>query len=379
MLQLLFGLVFTFIIIPMSWAEPFWGSKTSQPLDTLSQKLKPGQFIWKGDSIPAGPTVAEINLAEQRFYLYRNGVLIGLSTTSTGKYKRSTPTGIFSVLSKIRYHRSRKYNNAPMPYTQHITRSGIAMHAGYLPGYPASHGCIRLPSAFAQRLFKSSYIGMPVVISRHKTTLKKERILSANEAFRWQPEKSDAGAVSILISRADQRILVYRHSIEIGRAKFSLISPDKAFGTHAYLLHQKKEGKINPFLNQNVTAAWVTIALPGFPKAKETFLGQSLLQRIKIPLEFAKAINSILTPGTSLYITDSSILQHEISDLALTALLRHQQPVPVIKPQTPMIKIAKEKSTKDLIEIERLKKDMSNLQNQVEQIKNELNSIEKQL
>ncbi len=166
MFRIISFLVSTILLAPALCAEPFWGSKVSQPIDIKPQKLKPGQFFWRGNSVPAGPMMAIVKLTEQKVYVYRNDTLIGISTTSTGKRKRSTPTGVFNVLGKSRFHRSRKYNNAPMPYTHWLTSKGIAMHAGKLPGYPASHGCIRLPSQFARLLFESSSVGMQVIITR---------------------------------------------------------------------------------------------------------------------------------------------------------------------------------------------------------------------
>src|SRR3546814_12301464 len=82
-----------------------------------------------------------------------NGVLIGISTISSGTAGHETPTGIFTILQKKVDHKSNLYDDAPMPYMQRLTWSGIAMHAGNLPGYPASHGCIRLPLDFAERLY----------------------------------------------------------------------------------------------------------------------------------------------------------------------------------------------------------------------------------
>jgi lipoprotein-anchoring transpeptidase ErfK/SrfK len=158
-------LILTFFVTPTLVAEPFWGSKISQAIDTAPHKLRPGQFIWKSSAVPLGPMMAVVRLAEQKVYVYRNDALIGVSTVSTGSRKRRTPTGIFTVLNKSRFHRSKKYNNAPMPYAQWLTSKGIAMHAGKLPGYPASHGCIRMPSQFARFLFESSPVGMRVVIT----------------------------------------------------------------------------------------------------------------------------------------------------------------------------------------------------------------------
>jgi len=99
--------------------------------------------------------------------VYDNGTPIASSPISSGTAGHSTPTGVFSVIQKERWHRSNLYSNAPMPYMQRITWSGVALHAGVLPGYPASHGCIRLPEAFAVRLWSMTKIGARVVVTRN--------------------------------------------------------------------------------------------------------------------------------------------------------------------------------------------------------------------
>ena len=106
-----------------------------------------------------------IDLNRQRAYVHREGVCIGVSTISTGKRGYETPTGDYTVLEMQRVHHSNRYDNAPMPYMQRLTEYGMAMHGGHLPGYPASHGCIRLPLAFARDLYSESYIGMKVTIT----------------------------------------------------------------------------------------------------------------------------------------------------------------------------------------------------------------------
>jgi lipoprotein-anchoring transpeptidase ErfK/SrfK len=96
--------------------------------------------------------------------VYRAGQLIGVSTVSTGKEGKETPAGIFPILEKKRTHFSRKYDNAPMPFMQRLDQYGIALHAGAIPGYPASRGCVRLPAAFAAKLFAMTDVGDKVVI-----------------------------------------------------------------------------------------------------------------------------------------------------------------------------------------------------------------------
>src|SRR3984893_7865432 len=148
---------------------PFWGAKTSVPIDTPLDKLKKGEFLWIGDAVTSGPIVMVVSVTEQRAYVYRNGILIGATTVSTGRPGHVTPTGVFTVLQKQKEHRSTIYDGAPMPYMERLTWGGIALHAGGLPGYPESHGCIHLPSEFAQRLFDISPNGMTVVIGTEQT------------------------------------------------------------------------------------------------------------------------------------------------------------------------------------------------------------------
>ncbi len=126
--------------------------------------LRPGQYLWRNIPESAGPERVVISLSDQLAYLYRGNALVAVATISSGTGDRPTPTGIFSVLGKKPMHRSRKYDNAPMPFTQFIDRWGVAMHAGYNPGRPASHGCIRLPSAFAKKLYTVTDIGTPVIV-----------------------------------------------------------------------------------------------------------------------------------------------------------------------------------------------------------------------
>lgn len=116
-----------------------------------------------GVPLPPAPTVRDmlahgvvivVSKASQRMYVYRDGVLWNETPVSTGKRGHSTPAGVFAILQKRVKHRSNLYGNAPMPYMQRLTWTGIALHAGHVPGYPASHGCIRMSRAFAAELYK---------------------------------------------------------------------------------------------------------------------------------------------------------------------------------------------------------------------------------
>jgi hypothetical protein len=134
-------------------------------LDVFGPKaLKPGQFLWRDVPEAAGPQRVVISLSDQLAYVYRGETLVAVSTISSGQPGRDTPTGIFSVLDKRPMYRSKKYDNAAMPWMQRIDEYGVALHAGYNPGTPASHGCVRLPPAFAKKLYSVTDIGTTVYI-----------------------------------------------------------------------------------------------------------------------------------------------------------------------------------------------------------------------
>lgn len=114
---------------------------------------------------PSGPVYAVVSVGDQHVSIYDKTGRIARSRVSTGMAGHRTPTGVFSVIGKERWHRSNIYSGAPMPFMQRITWSGVAMHAGVVPGYPASHGCIRLPPSFAQQLFGMTKMGARVLVS----------------------------------------------------------------------------------------------------------------------------------------------------------------------------------------------------------------------
>lgn len=126
--------------------------------------LSPGEFVWEPGNT-SGPVEIIVSIPMQIAYVYRSGELIGTSTVSTGRPGNDTPTGRFNILQKRRTHFSNIYDNAPMPFMQRLTWDGIALHAGAIPGTPASHGCVRLPLAFARHLFSATALGATVVIT----------------------------------------------------------------------------------------------------------------------------------------------------------------------------------------------------------------------
>lgn len=128
-----------------------------------AKRPKPGQYLWRKGSFAGEPRVV-ISLSDQLAYLYRGEELVAVAAISSGTDDKPTPKGIFSVMLKKPMHRSQKYDNAPMPFMQMFDKYGTALHAGHNPGYPASHGCVRLPSEFAKRLYAVTDLGATVMI-----------------------------------------------------------------------------------------------------------------------------------------------------------------------------------------------------------------------
>lgn len=133
-------------------------------------RLKPGQYVWIPQDRYEGPMKIVVVLDTQRVYVFQNDKLIGFSTISSGKKGKETPIGAFNILQKNIDHKSNLYSNAPMPYMQRLTWDGIAIHGGHLPGYPASHGCIRLPLPFAKSLFAITKLDQEVVVLKDTST-----------------------------------------------------------------------------------------------------------------------------------------------------------------------------------------------------------------
>lgn len=125
--------------------------------------LKPGQYLWTA-SIPDGETHVVIDRLVQMAYVYRGDRLVGATTVSTARQGYITPLGEWKILEKRPFYRSKKYDNAPMPFMQRIDEYGIALHGGGTPGRPESHGCIHLPNKFAEKLYGLTRVGTKVVI-----------------------------------------------------------------------------------------------------------------------------------------------------------------------------------------------------------------------
>jgi lipoprotein-anchoring transpeptidase ErfK/SrfK len=139
-------------------------------LATDAAALDAGEYVWRPELAPTGNVEIVVSIPQQRAYIYRANTLIGVTTVSTGMAGHRTPTGRYPIMEKRRTHFSNLYNNAPMPFMQRLTMGGIALHAGQIPGYPASHGCVRLPYAMAQNIFGVTQVRSVVHIVNHSPT-----------------------------------------------------------------------------------------------------------------------------------------------------------------------------------------------------------------
>ena len=136
---------------------------TTAAVDTAAATLAPNQFVW-GDEDDGAPVRIVVNIGEQRLYVYRGETLVAATAVSTGKDGKETPSGSFTILQKEVDHRSNLYNDASMPFMERLTWDGVAIHAGRNPGFPASHGCIRVPTAFAKKLYGITTVGTEVTV-----------------------------------------------------------------------------------------------------------------------------------------------------------------------------------------------------------------------
>jgi hypothetical protein len=177
-----------------------------------------------------------------------------------------------------------------MPHMQRLTWTGIAMHAGHLPGYPASHGCVRLPIDFAEKLYSVTRNGTSVIITDDKfapgETTEPGRLLSGKTGapttsalaagrFEWHPEKAPTGPVSIILSTPDQQAYVYRNGIEIGRTAMSTTGLVQGLGSHVYSALDK--------FDPNGRREWISIASFGPTRVPDI---KELAKRVTIAPEF---------------------------------------------------------------------------------------------
>jgi hypothetical protein len=337
----------------------------------------------KGASIDAakGPLLIIISVAEQRISLYENGTLVAHSSVSTGVKAHPTPLGVFSVISKSRWHRSNIYSGAPMPYMQRITWSGIALHAGDLPGYPASHGCIRLTHDFAVRLWHLTKRGTRVIIVHDdirpseiknanlfvskpgiapgspqaalvskpdhdvSTAGATETVLVANANLPENAKAPDGASgaaapqkgapISVFVSRKLSKLFVRQGFTPLFDAPVKIQDVAEPIGTHVFTAMEVQ--------NDGAAIRWTVVSIP--EKASRSQKTRAKLQkvhakqiteavqptpdqanvalnRVEIPQDIAERIAKLLTPASSLIISDYGISDETGQDTDFIVLTR---------------------------------------------------------
>lgn len=317
-----------------------WTASEGQrvPPATAPQALKAGEFVWAPELSPSGPVVVLVSIADQRLFAYRNGLRIGYSTVSTGKPGHETPTGVFTVLQKDADHVSNLFPGAKMPNMERLTWSGIALHAGNLPGYPASHGCVRMPLEFSKLLFDLDAVGTTVVIADDHdgpkeaahpgVVLAPDLTARATEsttgagAFQWRPERAPAGPVNVLVSSAERKLYVYRNGIEIGQSELAFrderaVLPEGVFT----VLNGTGTGK-SPFAPDRPDHQWMGVPLGGEAIADQDAKG-AMLSLVRIPPEFGSAVYEVLLPGATIYVTNQKVAPHTSTPADFVVLATH--------------------------------------------------------
>jgi hypothetical protein len=303
-------------LIPIAAALLLAGSAGAQqvklngrPLLAAAKQLKPGQYIWEPQRSPTGPALVVVNLHTQRLLFFRDGIPIAASTISSGKTGHETPTGVFQILQKNEKHFSKTYNNAPMPNMQRLTWQGIAMHAGNLPGYPASHGCVRLPLAFSKLIFGETAVGMTVVITSHpdfphhagspdiEVDAARSRPSIANASYEWHPERgpdlNGDAIVSVVVSKADHQAVVMKGGVKIGSAPVYVHG--NVAGAEAYVLESwDKTGQ-----------HWIKLHFS--ETGKGTMTRPNETEHFDAPTGFRHALHTTLKPGSIVLVTPASL------------------------------------------------------------------------
>jgi lipoprotein-anchoring transpeptidase ErfK/SrfK len=212
-----------------------------------------------------------------------------------------------------------------MPYMQRLTWTGIAMHSGALPGYPASHGCIRLPYDFSQLLFKATANGGTVVVGDGKTPTphlasnpglllapkdfspEMLRRLTKDE-YDWRPERSTEGPITIVVSSADDALYVYRNGNPIGRAAVQ-VSGGSRLGNSVFTLLEGSSGKPSQLAPGREAGKWMRVTSEGRPVEAD-----EIASKIRFNPEFAQKLADEIKPGTTVIVTDQPVVRNPISD-----------------------------------------------------------------
>jgi hypothetical protein len=338
-----------------------WGWDDYEPFRQKRHRTNKGYELEKKPrslEVVKGPLQIIISIADQKISVYDDGTLIARSSVSTGVQGHPTPVGVFSVIGKELWHRSNIYSAAPMPYMQRITWSGIALHAGVLPGHPASHGCIRLAKDFAVRLWHLTKRGTRVIIAPNNVDpvqIASPRLFSEPKTASSSRETTNALAgkdvlttpstppalvpnaqsqkdtnllpatgvvlqrkaapISVFVSRKLSRLFVRQRSTPLFDVPIKVETPELPLGTHLFTLLELQ--------NEGAQFRWNVVSIPetlsntspssvrSNPSSEDA---NTALDRIEIPPDVVARISQILTPGSSLIVSDYGLSRETGND-----------------------------------------------------------------
>jgi lipoprotein-anchoring transpeptidase ErfK/SrfK len=319
-----------------------------------------------------GPFQIVVDIAKQQVALYGQDGFIVRAGISTGMPGHPTPMGVFTVISKAKWHQSNIYSGAPMPYMQRITWSGIAMHAGPRPGYPASHGCIRLPEDFAIRLFHTTKVGARVIVTRepaapvefaHPKLFVPTKLAEKTLAFAAETTKAVSGAdapgaarpaaatttdvtsimavppleqkpasgppraISVFVSLKQSRVFVRQGFEALFDLPVTIAEPERPLGTHVFTaMALKDDGK---------AMRWTAVSIASGHRHRVSHADKrhhgrktaeadeaqpvastaaAALDRITLPGEAIERISALLLPGSSLIVSDNALSDETDAD-----------------------------------------------------------------
>ena len=354
----------------------------ARPRSDAEQGKSAGKI--NSDARPRDPLAIIISITKQRLSLYAGKNLVARTSVSTGTRDHPTPLGVFTIVQKQRWHRSNLYSAAPMPYMQRITWSGIALHAGVLPGYPASHGCIRLSYEFATRLWRLTKTGVRVIIARedlapvdivnprlfvaatkievpsgeaedHRPSPVQVIRTTATAELKASPHVEVPGKtpvslnapvvsaphravpISILISRKLGMLFVRQASTALFESAVAIHDSQQPLGTHVFTAGERA--------SPGGAISWTVVSIPermerhAEPRRTAGHNGRAdapsadtpayrwpsaaaALDRIDIPQETLGRLSELLVPGSSLIISDHGISDETDSDTDFIVLTR---------------------------------------------------------
>ena len=304
-------------------SSPLFAASTSWATEVVKEiaALKPGEFTWHPDRSPKGAVAVVVSIPQQRVHVYRNGIRIAVATCSTGKPGHETPTGVFTVLQRDKDHHSKTYNNAPMPNMNRLTWDGVALHAGNLPGYPASHGCVRLPMDFSEKLWAVTHIGTPVIIAgSHSDPWELTHpglVLGADAGDELEfavnsltekrhpadwDEAAEYPVTTVIASTADRKIELIENSKLIAQGSVTIKGDAKDLGSHVFILRGGDEaGK---------GLSWHAIShheKPGVSYAGGNQADEVVPARLQASEAFRTAMKKSMHPGMVLIVTDNPL------------------------------------------------------------------------